>query len=147
MATYDGRLKTGIIDTNLRFADGATCPGAIASAGSTSVTSTNLVDMQATNFRPNYPPKINIVFPASLPLTSAETVEVRIQDSATSGGTYTTRWMQDLNNETISSGDALSVGISNSLRYLRVQLYLSNTAGTSDLSSYTYTAYIDPLVT
>lgn len=145
MATFDPRKRT-VQDINLQLASAATCPAAIASAGNTSVTSTNKVDLRATTFIPNVPPRVNIEFPKGLALTSNETLEIRIQDCATSGGTYATILIDQLTNEALSSEAVVSLALAEARRYVHVILYLSNTAGTSDLSSYTYTAWIDPLV-
>lgn len=145
MASYDPR-GFSVIDDLLLLASAATAPGAIASAGNTSVTSTNVVDLTSTTFRPNNIPRVVVRFPKGLALTSLETLEVRIQDCATSGGTYVTIAEDKLNNESVSSDGSTEIGVAKSRRYVRAQLYLSNTAGTSDLSSYTYTAFIAPLV-
>ena len=143
MATHDPRGKV-IIDANLTLTDVGTAPGAIASAGNTAVTSTNKVDLRTTTFWPTIMPRVIVRFPKGVALTSLETLYVRVRDCATSGGTYVRVAEQVLTNESLSSDGVVEIGIAKTMRYIEVYLYLENTASTSDLSSYTYPAWISP---
>lgn len=146
MATYDPRTMT-VKDTPLIFADGATCPGAIACAGNTSVTSTNVIDLNAVTFLPNIIPRVVVAFPKGLgSIKSGSTLAIRVNDCATSGGTFVVKFQRPINNEAVASGATYVVGLGKTRQFLNLTLYLSNSASTDDLSGYTYTAWIDPFV-